>query len=96
MTRSLLDGEADSRQGERAMSTNEGSRSPRKLCLNCGLSCDGMFCCNWCLNAFIARRDAAKEALEKSVKEAVEKIVNGIVDDLGISSDVSRPLKAGR
>ena len=78
------------------MSRNEEPTNPRKLCLNCGLSCDGMFCCNWCLNAFMARRDAAKEALEKSVKGAVEKIVNGIVDDLGISNDVSRPLEAGR
>jgi len=55
-----------------------------------------MFCCDWCLNTFIARRDAAKEELEKSVKEVVEKIVNGIVDDLWNSNDVSRSLKAGR
>ena len=78
------------------MPTNEAARSPRKRCLNCGLSCDGMFCCDWCLNTFIARRDAAKEGLEKSVKEVVEKIVNGIVDDLWNSNDVSRSPEAGR
>ncbi len=78
------------------MPTNEAPRSPRKRCLNCGLSRDAMFCCDWCLNTFIARQDAAKERLEKSVKEVVEKIVNGIVDDLWNSNDVSRSLKAGR
>ncbi len=76
------------------MPTNEAPKSPRKRCLNCGLSCDGMFCCDSCLNTFIARREAAKEALEKSVEEAIEQVVNGVVDDLWNSNNVSRPLEA--
>ncbi len=40
------------------MPTNEARGSLKKRCHNCGLPCNGIFCCDWCLNTYIARRDA--------------------------------------
>ncbi len=40
------------------MPTNEAPKSPRKRCLNCRLSCDDIFCCDWCLKTYKARLDA--------------------------------------
>lgn len=40
------------------MPTNEATGTPRKHCLNCGLSCEDIFCCDWCLKTYKARLDA--------------------------------------
>ena len=40
------------------MQADKTSRSPTKRCHNCGLACKGMFCCDWCMDAYLARRDA--------------------------------------
>ena len=39
------------------MPVNETPRRPRKRCHNCGLPCNDMFCCHWCLNTYLARRE---------------------------------------
>jgi len=31
---------------------------PTKRCHNCNLACNGMFCCEWCINTYLARQDA--------------------------------------
>ena len=38
------------------------SSSPTKRCHNCGLACNGMFCCEWCLSTYLARLDAHRIA----------------------------------
>ena len=40
------------------MRMNEQSRSPTKRCQNCALPCNGMFCCEWCMGTYLARRNA--------------------------------------
>lgn len=40
------------------MEINKTSNNSGKRCSNCGLRCKGMFCCEWCLNTYYARRDA--------------------------------------
>jgi hypothetical protein len=44
------------------MNTEKTSRRPTKRCHNCGLACHGMFCCDWCMDAYLARRDAEEVA----------------------------------
>ena len=44
------------------MEANEASRNPKKHCQNCGLACNGMFCCEWCVSTYCARRDAHRMA----------------------------------
>lgn len=40
------------------MQVNKTTSSTKKHCHNCGLLCNGMFCCEWCLNTYCARQDA--------------------------------------
>ncbi len=44
------------------MQVNKRSSNPRKRCHNCGLPCNGMFCCEWCLNTYWARQAAHRVA----------------------------------
>ena len=41
---------------------------PTKRCQNCGLACNGMFCCEWCMNAYLARRDAHRIARRRPAR----------------------------
>lgn len=43
------------------MSTNRTSSEASTTCRNCGLGCRSMFCCDWCMDAYLARRDAGRE-----------------------------------
>ena len=48
------------------------SRKPRKHCHNCALACNGMFCCEWCLIAYCARRDAHRLAERRRAQSQSE------------------------
>ena len=50
------------------MPANETPRRPRERCYNCGLPCNGMFCCDWCLNTYLARRDAHQVARQRRAR----------------------------
>jgi hypothetical protein len=40
------------------MQADRKTSGPTKSCHNCGLTCNGMFCCEWCINTYLARQDA--------------------------------------
>jgi hypothetical protein len=44
------------------MGTDKPPRRPTKRCYNCGLACNGMFCCEWCIDTYYARQDAQRAA----------------------------------
>jgi len=44
------------------MIADNASIKPGRCCHNCGLECNGMFCCAWCVNAYLARLDAHRTA----------------------------------
>jgi len=44
------------------MQTDKTPSGPTTRCHNCGLPCNGMFCCEWCINTYLARRDAHRVA----------------------------------
>jgi hypothetical protein len=37
------------------MQANKTSGRPTNRCHNCGLPCNTMFCCDWCVDAYLAR-----------------------------------------
>lgn len=49
------------------------SSSPTKHCQNCGLACNGMFCCEWCMSAYLARRDAHQVARRRRARSRPNK-----------------------
>lgn len=55
------------------MPANETPKSPRKRCHNCGLPCNGMFCCDWCMSAYLARRDAHQAARRRRARSQPDK-----------------------
>ena len=40
------------------MKSDRASRIFSKQCHNCGVPCKDMFCTDWCMDAYLARRDA--------------------------------------
>ena len=44
------------------MLADKNLRSPTKRCHNCGLECNGMFCCEWCINTYLEREEAHRVA----------------------------------
>ncbi len=55
------------------MPANETPKSPRKRCHNCGLPCNGMFCCDWCMSAYLARRDAHQAVRRRRARSQLDK-----------------------
>lgn len=56
------------RQGEHAMRADKAPRDPRKRCHNCGLPCNGLFCSEWCIDTYLARRDAHQVARRRPAR----------------------------
>lgn len=42
--------------------------SPTERCHNCGLACNGMLCCEWCINTYLARQDAHRVARRRRAR----------------------------
>jgi hypothetical protein len=55
------------------MQVNEGPKNPRERSHNCGLPCNGMFCCDWCTTAYLARRDAHRVARRRRAQSQPDK-----------------------
>lgn len=55
------------------MQANEAPRSPKGCCHNCGLPCKGMFCCDWCFDTYLARRDAHRVAHRRKAQAQPDK-----------------------
>jgi hypothetical protein len=51
------------------MKTDDTPSRPQKRCYNCSLPCNGMFCCDWCMDAYLARRDADRAARRRQTPE---------------------------
>ncbi len=50
------------------MQADKPSGSPPKRCLNCGLACKGAFCCEWCMDTYLARQDAHRVARRRRAR----------------------------
>ena len=50
------------------MQADKTSSGPTKRCHNCGLECTGMFCCEWCVNTYLARQDAHRVARRRRAR----------------------------
>lgn len=55
------------------MQVNKTSNNPRKRCQNCGLPGNRMFCCEWCLDAYLARQNAHRVARRRQARSQSDK-----------------------
>jgi hypothetical protein len=55
------------------MPADDAHKNPKKRCHNCGLPCSGMFCCDWCLSTYLARRDAHQAVRQRRTRSQSNK-----------------------
>ena len=72
------------------MPKRKEQQKPNKRCHNCGLTCVGMFCCDWCMNTYLARRAAHQVARRSSAGTPPEKNLPRRNDLGGIDKDPER------
>ena len=50
------------------MQARKKPRGPKARCHNCGLECNRMFCCEWCVNTYVSRQNAHQAARRRRTR----------------------------